>query len=104
MNIGLKINKDLYFDFWLHKYHIFKSYLNMFRNNSQINYTCIEMQILLAGIHQVELFFLLMLITGYGKGILLMMLINKTIKGSIPYGHAVYSTVTLSGLILAVRE
>jgi hypothetical protein len=44
----------------------------------------------------------LLLITGYGKLILLMVLINKTIEGTITYGHAVSSTVVLIGLILAV--
>jgi len=44
----------------------------------------------------------LLLITSYGKLILLMVLINKTIEGTITYGHAVSSTIILIGLILAV--
>jgi hypothetical protein len=44
----------------------------------------------------------LLLITGYGKLILLMVLINKTIEGTITYGRAVSSTLVLIGLILAV--
>jgi hypothetical protein len=64
----------------------------MLCSSSQKHEICIQTQILFANAHQVESLFLLLLITGYGKLILLMKLINRTIKG----------TVTLSGLMVIV--
>jgi hypothetical protein len=43
-----------------------------------------------------------LLIAGYGKLILLVTLINKTIKGMNTDRHAVSSTVKLSGLMVTV--
>jgi hypothetical protein len=74
----------------------------MLCNSSKKHEICIETQILFADRHQVGSLFLLLLITGYGKIISLMTLINKTIRGTITSGHVVSSTVTFSGLMVIV--